>query len=133
MPIDMDSYLGLHTRALQLRSQRAGILATNLANADTPNFKARDMDFRAVLERAAQDPAPVRMRRTDPRHLALPRPDLTPARLKYRVPQQAALDGNTVDVQVERSKFTENALHYQADLRFLSGRINGMIKALRGE
>ncbi len=133
MPIDMDGYLGLHTRALQLRSQRADILATNLANADTPNYKARDMDFRAVLQQSRHGPPPVHMRRTDPRHLALPGRGLPRTELKYRVPLQASLDGNTVDVQIERSRFTENAIHYQAGLRFISGKVNGMIKALRGE
>ena len=132
MPSDMDSYLGIHTQALRVRSQRASLLAANLANADTPNYKARDIDFKHVMQRATAQVPSVRIKRTDPRHLTLPgtAPSLD---IKYRAPQQASLDGNTVDAQVERSQFAENAIHYQAGLRFINGKISGMIKALRGE
>jgi flagellar basal-body rod protein FlgB len=139
LPSDMrtsamsDKLFGIHAQALNLRAERAGLLAANLANADTPNFKARDVDFKSVL--GAQAGAnKVSMRTTDVNHQ---RPvslggfnDVT---LKYRIPQQPSLDGNTVDEQVEKSEFSSNAVRYMASLKFLENRVSGIIRTLKGE
>ncbi|MFT5446365.1 MAG: flagellar basal-body rod protein FlgB [Gammaproteobacteria bacterium] len=128
-----DKIFGIHAQALNLRAERAGLLAANLANADTPNFKARDVDFKSVL--GAQAGAnKVVMRTTDTNHQ---RPaglgGFNDVMLKYRIPQQPSLDGNTVDEQVEKSEFSSNAVRYMASLKFLENRVSGIIRTLREE
>ena len=127
----IDNYLGLHATALKLRAQRARLLANNLANADTPNFKARDFDFRSALQQATQEKA----QQPDVTHAAhIPLTGNPAARaLQYRIPTQPSLDGNTVDTEVEQAKFADNAIRYQASLQFLSSRISGLIRTLRSE
>lgn len=125
-PIDP---FGIHSQALALRARRAEVLATNLANADTPGYQARDLDFAAVLAEQGERGA---MQVTDARHLGGLDADFDYA-LRYRQPLQASLDHNTVDVQAERAAFTDNAMRYQASLTFLNGRIRGLMSALRGE
>lgn len=131
MPNYMDRLFGIHEQAMLLRSKRTTVLASNLANVDTPNYKARDIDFRSILENS-QSTASLRVNKTNDRHLSLPG-SINGAPLRYRVPLQPSLDGNTVDNHIEQGKFTDNAIRYQASLQFLSGRINGMIKAFKGE
>ncbi len=132
MPGQIDKLMGIHPQAITLRSKRASLLASNLANGDTPNYKARDIDFQQMLAQEAGKG--VQLKRTDSRHLSLSGgPGFTEAALKYRVPANASLDGNTVDTQVEQGKFAENALHYQTSLKFLNSKINGLIKTLRSE
>ena len=125
-PIDP---FGIHTQALALRGRRAEVLATNLANADTPGYQARDLDFAAVLAEQGDNGA---LQVTDTRHLGGTDPDFNFA-LRYREPLQASLDNNTVDVQAERAAFADNSMRYQASLTFLNGRIRGLMSALRGE
>lgn len=120
---------GIHSQALALRARRAEVLATNLANADTPAYQARDLDFAAVLAEQGEGGA---LQITDARHLGASDPEFNYA-LRYREPLQASLDQNTVDVQAERAAFTDNAMRYQASLTFLNGRIRGLMTALRGE
>jgi flagellar basal-body rod protein FlgB len=129
MPLDIDSALGIHPRMLALRTRRAEVLAANIANADTPNYKALDLDFQRVLSRAQ---GTLRLVRSHPDHLS---GDRTPAEvaLSYRIPVQPSLDGNTVEPQVERAAFMDNALRYQASLRFLNGKVKSILTALRGE
>jgi len=128
--VQADKLFGVHLVAAQLREQRAGVLASNIANADTPHYKARDVDFGAVLERASGQR--VSLRATHASHL--PRDALRGGGdTKYRNPLQASLDGNTVDAHVEHAAFAENALHYQTSLQFLDARIRGVLKALTGE
>ena len=103
----IDRQLGIHPEALKLRSQRLDLIASNIANAATPGYKARDLDFRAALEGAANS-------------------------LRYRVPVQASLDGNTVELSTEQTAFAENAVNYRATLGFLSGRIQTIMAALKG-
>ena len=129
-----DKVFGIHANALELRARRAELLANNLANADTPNFKARDLDFRSVLgaEGAARE---VSMQRTASGHIASGQSvggfdDVT---LKYRVPTQPSLDGNTVDEQREKSEFAANAVRYMASLQFMEKKISGLIRTLREE
>lgn len=132
MAISIDAALGPLTNALSLRARRSEVLASNLANADTPHFKARDFDFQAALATAQGEQAGLRT--THAKHIAFDsQTSVQGASLQYRVPQQASLDGNTVDNQVEQAAFTENAVQYQATLTFLSGRIKGLLTAIKGE
>jgi flagellar basal-body rod protein FlgB len=126
-----ESIFGIHEQALLLQGQRVGILATNLANADTPNYKARDIDFSAVL--AHSDAAPMPLAVTDGAHIALGDPSSPSADLKYRNPFQASLDGNTVEMPVEQAAFAENNVRYQASLGFINGRIAELTLAINGQ
>ncbi len=125
-----DDVFGVHPQALLLRQRRAEVLATNLANADTPGYKARDFDFHAVLD--AQMTPPVRMKTTSAGHIQPQGGIVPPQHMGYRVPDQPSLDGNTVDTQIEHTAYAENALEYQASLRFLNGKINSLKKAIKG-
>ena len=110
-----DSLFGVHGAALAVRSARMGVLASNIANASTPGFKARDVDFKQALGAAENGGG-----------------DLTAA-TKYRVPLQTTLDGNTVELSQEQTAFAENAIQYQTTLSFLNGRISQITRALKGE
>jgi flagellar basal-body rod protein FlgB len=121
-------------QALTLRAQRQQVLASNIANADTPGFQARDFDFASVLRQATGQGAPQRAGAalTDPRHL----PAVAGAggpRLEYRLPEQRSLDGNTVDLDSERANFADNSVRYEATLRFIDGSVRTMLSAIRGE
>ena len=109
-----DTLFGVHGAALEVRSQRMGVLASNIANASTPGFKARDIDFQQAL---------ASMEGGNPIGDAL----------KYRVPTQTSMDGNTVELSQEQTAFAENAVQYQTTLSFLNGRIGQINRALKGE
>ena len=126
-----DDAFGIHERALLLRSQRAEVLAANLANADTPGYKARDFDFKAMLTSEVDSSSRVRV--THSQHMQTEQGMVPPAQLLYRTPLQPSLDGNTVDTEQEHTAFSANAVEYQASLNFLNGKIAGLRKALRGE
>lgn len=131
MPISLDSALGIHAQALLLRSRRAELLAENIANADTPGYKARDLDFKQALSSAQQGAA---LRVTQPDHI---QPSavagVNGVQTGYRNPLQPSLDGNTVDMQVEQAAFARNAVDYQTSLTFLSGRIRTLMTAIKGD
>jgi len=128
-----DKLFGIHAQALNLRARRAELLAANLANSDTPNYKARDIDFRSVLG-AESARAGVGVARTHPRHSAGSGvAGFENVTLKYRVPAQPSLDGNPVDEQVEKGEFASNAVRYMASLDFLGKRVSGLIRVLREE
>lgn len=129
MPITLDSALGIHEQAVKLRAQRAELLAANLANADTPHYRARDIDFKAALTSAQAANLPLAA--TDAGHLH-GTGGIDPA-LYYRNPRQTSLDGNTVDTQVEQAEFAQNALRYSASLTFLGSKIKGLMGAIRGD
>lgn len=135
MPINFDTALGSHEQALMIHSRRLKIHAANLANADTPNYKARDIDFKAALKAMQQDGGSSSLRVTHPSHMQAmgSASSLPGGELLYRVPNQASLDGNTVDEQMEQTAFAETAVRYRSTLQFLSGRFKGMMGALRGE
>lgn len=133
MPFDLDAYLGVHAHALQVRGQRTEILAANLANADTPGYRARDIDFRAALAAAQDTSTASRLSATDPRHLGASGAQPDAPQLLYRVPLAPALDGNTVDAQLEQAAFAENAVRFQATLTFLSARFRGLLTAITGQ
>ena len=134
--MDIDSYLGVHTAALKLREQRTELLANNLANADTPGFKARDLDFRSALA-AATSPAGARGTLAAPAHgvsLATSGTEVsTDAFLRFRTPLAPSLDGNTVDTQLEQAAFADNSVRYQATLSFLSSRFRSLMTAITGQ
>ena len=136
MPINLDSYLGVHAEALRLQSQRTEVLATNLANADTPNYMARDLDFRAALAAAAAPGAPgapLPLATTNAAHVGSNANGTSSTELKYRVPLGPSLDGNTVDVQLEQAAFAENSVRYQTTLSILSQRFKGLLTAITGQ
>ncbi|MES9873210.1 MAG: flagellar basal body rod protein FlgB [Candidatus Sedimenticola sp. PURPLELP] len=126
-----DNALGIHAQALQLKARRAEVLAGNIANADTPGYKARDFDFRAMLNSEMSQPA--RMRTTHQEHIQMEGGIVPPSEMSYRVPNQPSLDGNTVDSQIEHAAYAANALEYQASLRFLDGAINKLRLAIKGQ
>src|ERR1700748_271331 len=133
MPFSLDSYLGIHPDALKLQSKRTEVIADNLANADTPGYKARDIDFRAALASAGSPDAPVKMTTTNAGHMTIdPNTDAS-ANLKYRTPLAPSLDGNTVDSQQEQAAFADNTVRYQATLAFLSSRIKNLMTAITGQ
>ena len=131
MPITFDSALGIHDEALMIRSRRAELLASNIANADTPGYKARDIDFSAALA-DAQSRQTQPLTTTNAAHIQL-NSSVDSMQTMYRVPDQASLDGNTVDSAIEKSAFAENALRYQASLGFLDNTLKGLMAALKGE
>jgi len=136
MSINFDSALGVHADALLLRGKRAEVLANNIANADTPNYKARDFDFAAMLDKQlgnSSEMGQVKMAATQSGHMSgFVNPDMA-ADLLFRTPLQPSIDGNTVEVQEEMAAYTDNALRYQASFRFLNDKFNGLKNAIKGE
>jgi len=129
----LDQAFGIEPRILDLRAYRASLLAANLANADTPGYQARDIDFQAALDQTMQTGFALAPRVTNPGHLS-GSPSGAPfgVRPLYRTPLQASLDGNTVNTQREQAAFLDNAIRYQASLTFLGGRINQLRLAISG-
>ncbi len=126
-----DNVFGIHEQALLLHGQRLGVLAANLANADTPGYKARDIDFSAVLSQT-QGETQLPLQVTQPEHISFDQGELPAAELKYRNPYQASLDGNTVEMPVEQAAFSENNVRYQASLNFINLKIAEMQLAIAG-
>ncbi len=131
----LERHFGVHAPALEFRSARSRVLASNLTNADTPNFKARDIRFEDVLRtqgfsRTGQAVPGVSMATTQTAHIRVGSGGAP--KLMYRNPYQPTLDGNTVEAEVEQGKFAENAVQYQASLMFLSGKIRGLRDAIKG-
>jgi flagellar basal-body rod protein FlgB len=109
-----DQLFGIHATALKVRGQRMAMLASNIANAATPNYKARDIDFSKALALAERGQS-------------------AESAISYRIPMQPSLDGNTVEMPTEQTAFAENALAYRSSLAFLNGRIGTLSRALKGE
>ena len=131
----LDDMLNFHTQALRVRDQRQQVLASNIANADTPHYKARDLDFRATLQGALQGSAAsggVALAATTPGHLAGNPGLAADAGLLYRTPAQGSVDGNTVDMDAERAAFADNAVHYEFNLTRLSQQIKGLLSVIQG-
>ncbi len=128
----LDKAFGIHDQALAVRAERTRVLAANLANADTPNYLARDVDFRAALGQVEDRLNGVGVRVTNGRHLAGADAGVVTT-AQYRVPEQPSMDGNTVDVHAEKARFLDNALRYQASLQFLNSRIRGLRAAIGGQ
>ena len=134
----LDDYLRFNQLALDLRAQRQQLLASNIANADTPHYKARDIDFTSALQGAlarTTPPAGV-MAATDPAHVnnAVASQDMLPngTPVLYRQPVQGSVDVNTVDMDVERNQFADNAIRYEAGITMINSQIKGLLAAIQG-
>lgn len=132
MALTIDNAFGIHEKALHLQSRRAQLLAQNLANSDTPNYKARDIDFKSALQSVTNGNMPTLLTTTQSSHIQ-PQEMFMGVETLYRQPMQSSLDGNTVEPHVEMAEFTENSMRYLMTLRIMSGRINSMLSAIRGE
>jgi len=131
----LDDMLNFHQQALRIRDQRQQVLASNIANADTPHYKARDMDFKAALQGALKGggtPGATPLATTAPGHLAGNSGQTAAAGLLYRTPAQGSVDGNTVDVDAERAAFAENAIQYEFNLTRINQQIKGLLSAIQG-
>ena len=126
----LSNALGIHEKALGVRDKRMEVLARNIANDDTPHFKARDLDFKAVM--AKFEPNDL-MANTHGTHFDFADDVSDDNGMRYRTPFNASVDGNTVELTVEQGKYGKAAADYQATLAFLQDRISGMRKSLRGE
>lgn len=131
MSLIPDNLFGIHTQALELWQRRTQVLASNLANVDTPGYLARDVDFRKALASASGGSGNLALQTDAPQQIggattqaALP--------LAYRVPSQPSMDGNTVDAQVEQAAFAANGVHYQASLAFITAQIHMLRTAITG-
>ena len=130
----LDDTMRFHQTALNVRAYRQQVIASNIANADTPNFKARDVDFRAALAGAlGGKTGDVTMKTTSARHIAGAVSGTFDASLKYRNEEQGAVDGNTVNMDVERAAFAENSVQYQASVTFINGLLTSMQRAVQGQ
>lgn len=135
MAISIDNVFGVHEKAMHLQGRRTQLLAQNLANSDTPGYKAKDIDFKSAMKSASNDKMKTPLTATQSGHIQ-PKGffmGMMDAEELYRQPMQSSLDGNTVEPHVEMAQFTENSMRYLMTLRFMSGRINNMLSAIRGE
>ena len=137
MAISFDNYLGAFDDALVLRSRRSEILASNIANADTPGYKAKDIDFKSAMSSAMGSGSEfkkntLKMTTTNNKHIQMSQNNFS-TDIMYRNPYQPSLDGNTVDAGVEKTEFTKNAIHYNASLRFLTGKFQSLTKAIKSQ
>jgi flagellar basal-body rod protein FlgB len=130
--INFNNAIGIHSDAMLLRGKRAEILANNLANSDTPGFKARDINFQAMLAKESQ--TGMAMSSTNSAHLSHSSSSSSKSsELFYRNPSQPSIDGNTVDTQLEQTIFSRNAMDYNSSFEFLNGKFKGLKSAIRGE
>lgn len=141
----LDAALRFSQQALSMRAYRQEVISSNIANADTPGYKARDFDFNSALTQAVERGASlaqasqssVSLTRTAQRHIAARAVTMAPPMggpdLLYRVPNQPSIDGNTVEMDSERVNFAENAVHYEAGLTVLSGQIKTMLAAITSQ
>ena len=125
----VENALGIHERAIAVRNRRVELISQNIANADTPNYKARDVDFKKLIAGVEG----MQVMATDKRHYEIAQLENTPDGLKFRVPFNSATDGNTVEMSVEQAQYAKATADCQATLMFLENRISGIRKALRGE
>ncbi|CAH1745269.1 flagellar basal-body rod protein FlgB [Thauera humireducens] len=131
----LDNQMRFHQAAFNLQAYRQELLASNIANADTPHYKARDIDFRSALQNAIRKggQSGVALDTTHQAHIAAGGSAGAGSFVKYRNEYQSAVDGNTVNMDVERAAFAENALRYEASVTFISGMIRSMNTALTGQ
>lgn len=133
MAINFENALGIHQHTLGIRSRRTELLASNIANADTPGYKARDIDFKDVLQ-SAKSSAGISLDRTSDGHKSAQSFSMSQAGERFRVSNQPDTgDGNNVDLEVERNLFMKNSMEYQASLDFLNSKISTLRKAIKGQ
>ncbi|MFM8845658.1 MAG: flagellar basal body rod protein FlgB [Gammaproteobacteria bacterium] len=135
---DLDKHFAVHASALRISSLRSEMLARNLANADTPNYKATDIDFQQALGEALGDSAAGTLRTTRSAHLASANTtgtNINGVQMQFveRQPLAPSLDGNTVDVSMEQAEFAKNAIRYQASLNFINSQMRGLMTAITGQ
>jgi len=124
--------LDFQAQALSLRAERQRLIASNIANADTPGYVAREMDFaRALREATGHATGPTALAATHPGHLALPTGAASASGLAYAAPSQTNLDSNTVDMDRERASFADNSVKYEATLRFINTHVKFMLDAMK--
>lgn len=135
MAISFDKAFGIHESALQISSQRAEVISKNLANAETPDFKARDIDFKSILQAETKGRSNTfQMARTNSAHIPMSRTEFgVQQEVMYRVPGGPGVDGNTVEEHVEHAEYAKNALRFQSEFTFLNGRVRGLISAIKGD
>ncbi len=133
MSISFEKALGIHESALKFRSERASVLASNLANIDTPNYKARDISFKDALDNQLTDKKHFNLETTNSAHIPAMGVDTGEGDLLYRIPQQPSIDGNTVEDQIEHAEYMKNALSFQASFQFLNSKFQGLRTAIRGD
>lgn len=132
MTSKLDNALNFHQTALNVRAARQELLSSNIANGDTPNYKARDIDFSSVLSDAlSSNTNKAGLTTTSPMHLASKSENSIVSQALYRVPQQPSADGNTVEMDAERAKFADNSIKYDASLTFISGQIRNLMTAIQ--
>lgn len=124
-----DSIFGITEKAMQLTEDRGAMISKNLINSSTPNYKARDIDFHKALSDANQN---YSLLKTSPMHIE-PNNQVSGQQIQYRIPMQTSLDGNTVDDEIERKNFIENALRYQVSLTFIQNKSDELMKSIKGE
>ncbi|OTQ31473.1 flagellar basal body rod protein FlgB [Gilliamella apicola] len=130
----LDNWVNFHSQALNMRETRQNILAANIANGDTPNYQARDIDFKAELTKAIKNQGNVNniaLHTTSNHHIQISMPMPTNQNLLYRIPYQASADGNTVEMDQERTVFIDNSIHYQSNLTFLSEQFKNVMSVLQ--
>jgi len=132
MTISFERALGVHTSALKLHTQRAAVLANNLANADTPGFKARDIDFKDILKNETTNRQYLPLKATSKQHLFAPLNAIDNSTL-YRTPLQPSINGNTVEEQVEHAEYMKNAMRFQFSFTKVNGTFKDLLKAIKGD
>ncbi|MCL2876210.1 MAG: flagellar basal body rod protein FlgB [Betaproteobacteria bacterium] len=129
----LEKNLMAHQTALNLQAYRQQLLASNIANSDTPNFKARDILFRDALNAALNRGQSLSLMQTHVRHLGVKTGFSPEDFVRYRMEWQSAVDGNTVDMDMERAAFAENTVHYEASITFINGLLRSMQTAIIGQ
>ncbi|WP_404416621.1 flagellar basal body rod protein FlgB [Marinospirillum sp.] len=132
MSINFNNALGIHSDALNVRSQRSEILANNLANSDTPGYKARDLDFKGILKGEYENRQSMELNRTQAQHIPA-QGVMMDSSLKFRTPHQPSVDGNTVETNIEQAEFSKNAMDFQASFTFLNSKFSGLTKAMKNQ
>jgi len=131
--MNIENLFGVHEQALNLRVKRAEVLASNISNADTPGYKAKDMEFNSVLKEMANNQKGTTLVTTNKGHLSSNGYGMPDIEFTDRIPLQTSLDGNTVDTQVESAKLAENNMRFLASLRIIDMKIKCFTTALKGE
>jgi flagellar basal-body rod protein FlgB len=129
----MTARLDFHSNALLLRSQRQQVIASNIANADTPGYVARDFDFASALKNVSGGVAGASVSITSAGHMRLGTSDPRKPEMAYTVQTQPSLDGNSVDIDRERANFVDNSIRYESTLRFINGHVKTMLSAIQGQ
>ena len=129
MTINIKQQFEVYSNALGIRNKRNEILASNIANAATPNYKARDVNFEVEL---ARNLSVGPLKTSSKGHIAVASKNL-PGKVQYREPLNPSMDGNTVELSVEQMEFAENSVRYQTTLNFINSKLTGLMSAIRGE